>query len=325
MKGRIASISVSLVGILASYCLATDPNITIRNSHAADSQYVYIFAHGLGAYQKQALDLYARYKDFLVSPNYWVLNEPLAIFDFPDAKTKENEYHAKLVNLAQKADMERLEHIYNEVVRQFPGKKIILVGLSRGASVIINLMATKKLDNVAAIILESPFDTLKSIVIHLLNRYHIHWLPYARNLGFKIAKKHFPSLDINGIFPMQIISKMPAVPILFVHSRKDKVIPINSSRKLYVKLALAGHKDIYLLELKNGLHGKILASPEGELYQNAVHAFYKKYDLPHDPQLAILGESLLVQPTVPDVMARITSTARMTDIDDEAACDQLDE
>jgi hypothetical protein len=97
------------------------------------------------------------------------------------------------------------------------------------------------------------------------------------------------------------------LPILFVHSHKDKVVPIKSSQRLYLLLKMLGHEHVYLLELNAGLHGKLIIGPEAETYQNVVHAFYKKYNLAYNEHFALKGESFLAQcqPSIVDVVCRI--------------------
>jgi predicted esterase len=295
---------------------AADPNICIKNEHGKANEYVYIYAHGLGACYRQGIDFFSHFKETQGATEHWIADEPFVVFDFPDAKPKESEYHAKFVNLGQQQDIDRLEYVYNEVLKQFPQKRIILLGLSRGAATIINFVALKQPNAVAAIVLESPFDNLRNIIIHLMKRYHVLWLPYARQLSNKITQKHFPSVDINGLFPVHVINRLPhQIPIIFIHCQKDKVVPINSSRKLYAKLISHAHPNAYLLELNNGLHGKLLAGNDGPLYQNVVHAFYKRYGLPHNSEFAKAGETYLTQPTLADVLQRITK--RCIEEDDE--------
>jgi fermentation-respiration switch protein FrsA (DUF1100 family) len=280
-----------------------EPNFIIQyctDSNCPREKIGYFFAHGLGATQEQGL--------FFSATNKWILNKPLVLFDFPDAKNNNMEYYADKVNLGQELDIQRLEWSFKQAINELPDYKLVLAGISRGAATIINFLALNQPQPIAALILESPFDTLRSIIKHLLRRFHVNWIPFSKRLAYKIAKKNFPLLNLDGIFPIHVIQKIPtSIPIFIVHSKRDKVIPINSSRQLYKALLLAGHTDVYILELASGEHGKLAQGLEGELYRNVVHAFYKKYHLPHNPSWAQAGEIMLLycQPTLEEIIKRI--------------------
>jgi alpha-beta hydrolase superfamily lysophospholipase len=238
--------------------------------------------------------------------NYWIMDEPIALFDFCDAKNDKNEYHNKHVTLGQQKDIDRLHYAYQKICERYPDEnvKIVFVGISRGSVAILNYMGLHHPSRVKALVLESPFDKFKNVVKHLLRRFHVYWVPFSDSIGMKIAQTHFPSLDTRGIFPSITATAIEAsIPIILIHSIKDKVIPVNSSRALYLALKNSGHEHTYLLELASGSHGKLMAGSCAQIYQDTVHAFYKKYDIPHNPEYALRGEPLLAetQPSVGDV------------------------
>ncbi len=261
-------------------------------AYAYSSNIVYIFAHGLGATQKQA-DLFAA-----------LASGPIISFDFPDAKGTD-QYDSNLVNLGQKIDMEALHGAYQRAMMQFPGYDVVFIGLSRGSATILNYMAHYKPKNVKALILESPFDTLVNLVEHLMNRFHLGFLPTS--VGIKIAQFHFKAVDPLGIFPAESINEIAHdIPIIFIHAQNDQVVPIKSSRNLYCQLVKNGHGDVYLCEFADGLHGKLMIGTYVQEYINGVHAWLKKYHLPHNEQAAQQGNSLLsnYQPTIEEVALR---------------------
>ena len=273
-----------------------EPNFTIHmpQDFTPTHSIVYLFAHGLGATQQQAQSLLPHNK-------YSIINTPCADFDFGDAKKPSTnakptqlEYDAKQVNLGQQADIDRLRYAYYKARQEFPDHYYVFVGPSRGAVTILNCMALYNLDRVKALVLESPFDTFNNVVKHLLRRFHIGWIPFSKKLAIRYVKKTFPQFDMNGIFPLTVCHMMPKIPILLVHGEPDKTIPIKSSRLIYYALR-ENNPDVYLLELPDGQHGKLIAGPQGELYQNVVNAFYRKYNLPHNSVFAQRGEAFLHQ------------------------------
>jgi len=274
---------------------------------------VHLFAHGLGATYQQAIAMFSRLErktpqGATIVNKRWIVNEPLALFDFPDAKPQKNEYHRKLVTLGQQPDIDQLTLAYQKTCANFPERDIVLSGVSRGAATIINFVAQQKPAYVKAMVLESPFDKLSSIVKLLLARFKIHWFPFSKQIAYKVTQRHFPNVLIDGIFPISIIHETPInIPIIFIHAKTDKVIPINSTRRLYIKLKEAGHQNVYLAELSSGSHGKLLRGRDADFYQFVVHAFYKKFGLSHDNDSAHRGKHLLAlcQPTIDEVKKRM--------------------
>ncbi len=284
----------------------------------------YLFAHGLGATYNQGTSLFTRIRcvqpdGSIVCNKHWVMDDPIALFNFHDAKNDQNEYYKEQVNLGQQKDMARLHEAIQTAREKLPGHQLVLGGISRGAVVCLNVLGLYQPDGVAALVLESPFDSFKNIINHLIKRFGMSWVPFSEKIGFKIARSQFPELDLEGISPIKTVPYLPYnIPILIVHSKKDKVIPVKCSRKLYIKLRQSGHHHVYLFELHNGAHGKLMNGPDAIHYQNIVHAFYKKYNLPYHEPFARDGEHLLLlsQPTIQDVKLRNHRSLELEGIED---------
>ena len=310
MKSGMVAFGIVLIPTLL---VAAEPNFTIHYPVSSNTSHdiVYLFAHGLGATQHQAQALMPK------DNNYWILQEPLAGFDFPDSRPTHMDYDPKLVNLGQTLDMERLLFAYNRTRAEFPNHKIVLGGISRGAVAALNTAALNPEEfaaNVSCIIADSPFDSFNNVVKHLLKRFHIGWIPFSRKLAIRYVKKTFPQFDINGIFPINIVHFIPLdMPIMIVCVESDKTIPSKSYCMLYTLLAQTGHQHVYLLKLAAGNHGKLIMGPEGEVYQNAIHAFYKRYNLPHEEQFAKKGEPILrfCQPNLQDMKKYVKKLKRL--------------
>lgn len=293
MKHIVLSFGYIMPTVLLPY---SPDNFNLHTTEPMHNNVVYMYAHGLGATQQQGHDF------MKTSPTkknrHWIMDGTIALFNFPDAKSDTMDYHKKQVNLGQHKDLERLHGVYNKTITtpELEDHDIVLTGLSRGSSTILNYVATYKPEQVKAVVVESPFDHLKSVAKHLLQQYCLNWIPFARNLSLKLAEKHFPSLNCNGIFPINVVRNISKdLPILLVHSQRDQVVPVNSSRKIYKTLREAGHNKVHLLELAVGNHGKLITGPEGRIYHNVVHAFYQHYGLPHDADAAQQGRSVFAQ------------------------------
>ncbi|CDK30576.1 alpha/beta hydrolase [Candidatus Babela massiliensis] len=248
---------------------------------------VFIFSHGLEGNRNQ-IKRYTMPNKL----NWQILGNNNISFDFGDVDS-DGKFNENNANLAQDKDVETLDNIYKECLKDEAVNKIVLVGVSRGASTIINY-ASRHPEKLAAVVLESPFDSIEKIIEYQLNRKYVGWIPGIKHLFHKIIERKYPNYDKNGIRPIDIVKSLPKnLPILFVHSKKDRLIPIKSSIRLYKQLKSTGHNNVYLLKLNDGEHASYQWGTDANNYQTVVHAFYKKHDIEHIEELAQLGERLL--------------------------------
>lgn len=251
---------------------------TVLSLSAHASTTVFLYAHGLGSNQNQAHKLYTRFSGDKTENKHWLIDGPLALFDFPDATDVPGQANREFVNLGQQLDLERLHFAYEETLKLAPDCDIVLIGLSRGAATVLNYVSLYKPQRLKGVVVESPFDSFESLVKHIMKRLHVTWLPVS--VCQSIMTFRFPIIDIAGIMPSKTIEWFPAqVPLMFIHSREDKVCPVESSRALYHHLITKGHEHVYYLELERGAHGKVMWGPDGALYQEAVHGFFKNYGI----------------------------------------------
>jgi fermentation-respiration switch protein FrsA (DUF1100 family) len=304
-------------------------NFRIQSYQPSPHRIVYLYAHGLGSTHLQGLKLYPRIKGYDGSGKHayhtnWIIDGPMALFDFADAKNDNNEFLRKHVNLGQELDVLRLDQAYQRTLQQIPDDYMVVVlGLSRGATTILNWLALRQPHRVAAAIIESAFDSLDNVIAHIIKKYKMSWVPLSHKMGSGIMSLYFPSIDLNGIVPIKTVSKIqPEIPILLVHSKKDQVIPVKSSRNIYCQLAETGHSKVHLLELPAGKHGKVIKETYGSTFQNAAHAFFAHYNLPHDPDLAAQGAPTFngCQPSV-NLVKQLSRT--IASIDDDVDNEEI--
>lgn len=278
----------------------TEPHFTMYyQTETHQPEVVFLYAHGLGATQWQGKKLYAKLygvdgNDNGLFNTCWLYDQPLALFDFPDALNDKMEYKRTLVNLGGYADIERLAFAHKKTRELLPNTTIIGSGLSRGAASWLTYAAYY--DDVAALILEAPFDSYESIVKMLMKRFNLAWLPYGVALGMRMMQLNFPSIDITCPQPRDVVKNIPkALPILLVHSRGDAVVPVISSKLLYAHLMATGHTNTHLLLLDHGSHGKIMRGEDQKNYQAVVHAFLKQYNFPYCEDFAAAGQELFAE------------------------------
>lgn len=289
-------VAVSMIICVPSEVIEAIPSparFALYHHNKKQNEVAYLFAHGLRSSQDQGLKLFSNH----YNKHTWIIQQPFMLFDFPDAHEKRGHCRDEHVNLGQEQDIERMKQAYDFAYKKLPNVEgFVLTGISRGAATCINFMVMHQPDNIKALVIESPFDTLKSVVDHLLKRYNLGWIPFSGDVSMMFIENKFECLDMQGIFPVHLIAHIPpTIPILIIGSHSDDVVPISSVRKLYATLKRTGHQHVYLLELTQGRHGRLIQGAQGWLYASCVHAFYATYGLPHNHDLVEEGQQILAE------------------------------
>lgn len=263
---------------------------------SAQTPTVTLFAHGILDTGKQIF----KYMGKQGEPNI-IITPPCATFNFSDAC---DFYGIKLCkfwncSFGQDNDIKAFDSAYKKTITRLAQHNLIFVGMSRGASVILSYVALYQPENIRALVLESPFDTVQSSLDAAVKQVPalINCKTTRAMAAFilrNIARKYEPS----ALQPIDLVDRLPIdLPILLICSDEDKLVPVESTCNLYRKLKRTGHQHVYLLRLSKGKHSKLLHDSDGLRYALVVHAFYKKYALPHDPVLAAEGEQFLLDCT----------------------------
>jgi alpha-beta hydrolase superfamily lysophospholipase len=232
----------------------------------------FIFAHGSGGH-KGNVHYYHRHT---------IVRDPFFSFNFPDAR--DGSFNFKESNLAQSSDIAALKDAVDTVCQETQNSlgvepNIVLTGASRGASSIIAFMGTHNPTNISALVIESPFDTVDSIIVGLLAKIGLGKSEGLRKLGHKIVKKYHAKYDKDAPSPLDMVQHIrnKELPILIICSKKDELIPWTSSYRLYEEFKNQGFTHVHIFISSRGKHVKILEDRYAHLYKEAVDAFYKKY------------------------------------------------
>lgn len=259
-----------------------------------------LFSHGIAASKRQAFK-YAQITPTREYNDRHIINNQhhiLVSFNYPDAG---ESYHInrKETSLAQANEVQALHEAHINIEDE---AGIVCLGVSRGASALIVWLGThpdaSKVQNIRALILESPFDSIDSVLRHIIGE-SLYKYNTFRSFSHGLVKFIFSKYDKNFITPLEAaINVPPHIPILIVCSAEDTRVPASLSKRLYDELTRAaflknGNSRVHFVKLKTGAHGKLIEGKDSGSYRNAVHAFYKKYDLPHHPEYADLGQILL--------------------------------
>lgn len=194
--------------------------------------------------------------------------------------------------IGQEADIEKLQKAFDEHRQRYPEDKYILYGCSRGAAATFTMVCLNKnknsLNNVKAVVLEGCFDSVTAV---LKQRYG-SVAPLA--LQFATLKMAY---NKDGISPLTVAHDWPAnIPVLFITSKIDTEVPIERTQALIEKLKQqVPQAQVHLVVLENSRHPRYALDNEEDKkrYENGVHAFYKKYNIPHDAAKAARGASVL--------------------------------
>lgn len=243
-----------------------------------ESDYLFVFCHGFLANRKHGYH-------YLHGLDYYqgTIPHSLVTFDFPEADTGWQLPEIDMINFGQAADINQLDCVIKALRARFPHKRIILYGVSRGASAIINYLAYKgdqAVDDIALAILESPFDQVLSVVRNLLAKAYLHKVPGIMRFARLVLRKLVPAYKEQGPHPIEQIKYVSSqIPLLFIACEGDDIIkPENTQAVVEAGLAV-GHPAISTICLPDGEHGNILWYESGPAYAQAVYDFYQLYDI----------------------------------------------
>lgn len=176
---------------------------------------------------------------------------------------------------------------------EIANKPIFIYGFSMGAVVAIETVARYK-ESVRGLILDCPFESSEEVVrrgiedisieffgykitfpgISVLKEYAFH--PYVQGVVKRVLKtvSNLDTKDIltdlHPVYPIQSIQSI-SVPILFIHCKNDKKIPLDAVMNLYSKAP--GYKRLWITKGR-GHFGSYFYRPE--TYKMVVRAFVDK-------------------------------------------------
>lgn len=234
---------------------------------AWSEQIITLFVHGIADTHAQA------------EPFAQTCVTPVHSFDFDCATKHFWRMNPFCCSLGQDNELELLNSKWQELNQQFPDADgFILIGISRGASIIINFLARYQPQKIKAVVLESPFDTIDNVIKHkaALSGRSVALLK-------KLVPLIFRKFDFNGIQPDNAIDKITQdIPMLFVTVQNDHMVPLECAHNLIHKRKASNHQNVHHLHLAQGKHGKLLLGPDAHIYKQALHAFFAQYQLPHN-------------------------------------------
>lgn len=168
---------------------------------------------------------------------------------------------------------------------------IILFGDCVGGKTILNCSDRSCFDNVSAIILESPVFNVRSLAQNI-GSHNLIRIPGGSKVAYAFFRYMFPAYKKRHDITLERIKTIPThIPILIGHLYHDQLVSDDNMRQMIAALVESGHQ-VYWLVIDNPqvTHSRI---GKTNPFRYTVNAFYKKHNLPHDEQLASLGEQML--------------------------------
>ena len=249
---------------------------------SARQRIYFIYSHGLFHNYTQAFTYMKKYchPEEAVAHEKSIIHSLCTLFDYADATHAFFRIKPRSSALGQKAEVEQLKKVYDTVCAQAEKEGddflIILFGVSRGAAVIVNFVGTHQPSHVGALVLESPYDSIATVIDHI--RYTFGYA-VSHDMIQKIFELFFGTYTRTGIAPIDVVDRIDsAIPVLIVCSQEDARVPATSSFALYKKLRTHGHKKSHLLVLNHGSHGHLYTGPDSYSYISGVNKFYKQYN-----------------------------------------------
>lgn len=172
-----------------------------------------------------------------------------------------------------------IEQIHKSIQKLAPEQNIVLYGCSRGAAANINYLAKYNNPQVKALVLDAAPADIPATIKPTLHKFGIN-----PNRYLTIFRIIFPNYPKNAIPPINAIKniKNKQLPILLIHSKTDEKVLYENSLMLYKEFKKQGFENVHLIILKTGRHSFLLQNKKIKpMYLNAVHTFYKMYDLPY--------------------------------------------
>lgn len=215
-----------------------------------------------------------------------IICTPCISFDYPEDR--------RLFNFAQNFDTCCLETVYNEVIKQNPKARIILVGDCIGGLRALRFVAEKNPTQVETLVLESPFTSFTSLTDRIAQ---VYLKPYLVRFGAPLLRRfftwYFPNYQASKDNFMEQASNIEGKNIFIGHRKNDTHVSDESMKKLADMLGEKNNVYFYITDNKTYNHSRIMPLKK---VQQTVNAFYKGLHYPHNQQLADEGESLLETP-----------------------------
>ena len=161
-----------------------------------------------------------------------------------------------------------------EALQKQSDKKLILYGVSRGASTIVShLGQIQDAKNIQAIVLESPAADMLDGIANFSAKLGI---PLPQSL-FRLIFYRYPEHPYTPVTAVSDIANRD-LPIFIIYTREDTTVHPAQSWILYKAFKEKGFKNVYIQEVKTGRHCNLHLEKTFETdYCEPIKAFYNAH------------------------------------------------
>ncbi len=179
------------------------------------------------------------------------------------------------MNVAGERDVAQYLAAVRRCAKDEPQKRLVLFGCSRGAAtVLVALRHLSKAERgrVALVLVEAPFDSLPNV---FCSWYGLFWGKLAlRVFAWFTAFREAQESPLHAVqhqdFPLD-------VPLAFVYSRTDTMVPPRHTEALIQALRERGPRALEVLCLAQSHHSAMPCGPEACDYLAFTRTLYEKY------------------------------------------------
>lgn len=223
-----------------------------------------------------------KFPDIIIPSNFFsYLFFRLICFFTGDVKTVNTNgyvysYDVTKFNLGQTSDIEAVNDEYKKIPVD---EEIIAYGTSRGSVAIVNWMAKHSPRNIKLLILESCLSSMDELLEQTETQTGLKYYVY------KLLKFTVPlttNYKIGGEQAINNITKLPKdLPVLFITSIKDEIIPYQCTVSMYQKMVDHGYTNVHLCILNNCGHTDYVTNNANDRnkYIDAVLTFYNQNNI----------------------------------------------
>ncbi len=127
--------------------------------------------------------------------------------------------------------------------KRIPNARIGLLGYSMGA--VVSLLGAAGEPGVEALVLDSPFSDLRSLLIeNVRRRARVPGTPFVWLAGLMLRARSGSRLA--DCSPLAVLSSLEPRPLFFIHGGADEITSLNHSRRLYD--AYRGPREIWIVQ-----------------------------------------------------------------------------
>lgn len=112
--------------------------------------------------------------------------------------------------------------------------RIVLDGVSMGASSVLLVVGDGEAQNIAAVVADCGFASARDEIAHCLDELHLPLFPFYPAL--RLLMRLFGGYDLNRAAPLALMRRMKP-PVLFLHGEADAYVPCSMAREMYMLCA----------------------------------------------------------------------------------------